>query len=165
MNAGTNCGEIGDVVHNVRVLNDDVEPDMLEKSQIGFGYRAAPELQQKTILGCSLQLHHESHTVLRETRQRLIAERARKQPIEYPSCGSVFKRPPNHYVGKMVQDLGLKGFRYGNAMISEQHGGFIVNLGHAKASHVEYLIKKIQHEVHAQYGVELETEVRYIGFD
>ena len=79
-------------------------------------------------------------------------------------CGSVFKRPTGFYVGKMVEELGLKGFRYGDAKIAEKHGGFIVNCGNATAAQVMYLIRKVQDAVAKRYHVELEPEVRLIGF-
>lgn len=164
MNAGTHCGEIGDTVIEVCLLNENLETVTIPAEQISFMYRSTPELQGKPLLGCKVKLHYEDRSLLQETRLALLAERSAKQPLEYPSCGSVFKRPAKHYVGKLVQDLGLKGFRYGDAMISEKHGGFIVNLGHAKASHVRYLIKKIQNDVYTHYGVELEPEVRFLGF-
>lgn len=164
MNAGTHHGEIGDCVKTVSVLNQAFEPQDLAREQIAFGYRSAPELEGTYIFGCTLQLRPENRESLRQFRLRQIAERERKQPLDCPSCGSVFKRPSGFYVGKMVEELGLKGLRYGDAMISEKHGGFIVNLGNAKAVHVMYLIKKIQEDVEKHYHIVLEPEVRFIGF-
>lgn len=164
MNAGANHGEIGDHVKEVFILNDELEVESLIRNQIRFGYRSAPELQERIIISCTFVLYHEDTSLLRQFRLNQIAEREIKQPLDCPSCGSVFKRPPGFYVGKMVEELGLKGFRYGDAMISEKHGGFIVNCGHAKASHVRYLIQKIQAEVEKHYHVTLEPEVRFVGF-
>ena len=164
MNAGTRFGEIGDRVSKVSLLNEHCEPIILFRDQINFGYRSAPELQGKSLLGCKVKLYPEQEAILQERRLKQLQQRANKQPLKYPSCGSVFKRPKGYYVGKMVQDLGLKGTRYGDAMISEKHGGFIVNLGKAKARDVKYLIKKIQEEVYKTYGVELDPEVRFLGF-
>lgn len=164
MNAGTHLGEIGDRVAEVFFLDNQLKTCTLTKDKINFNFRDVPELEGKTVLGCKLLLYHEDESILKEKRLLQLEKRAAKQPLEYPSCGSVFKRPPNHYVGKMVEELGLKGFRYGNAMISEKHGGFIVNLGNAKASDIIYLINKVQDEVYNSYSVSLEREVKYIGF-
>ncbi len=164
MNAGTHYGEIGDAILEVSLLNEELESFILSGEQIAFQYRSVPQLQEKPLLGCKMQLHYKDKAVLRKSRLAHLAERAAKQPLDCPSCGSVFKRPPGHYVGEMVQNLGLRGFRYGDAMISEKHGGFIVNLGNAKASHVKYLIEKIQKKVHKHFGICLEPEVRFVGF-
>jgi UDP-N-acetylmuramate dehydrogenase len=164
MNAGTHRGEIGERVSEVSLLNEDCEPIVMDRSHISFKYRNVPELQGHVLLGCKMVLSHEEETILKERRIAQLKERAAKQPVEYPSCGSVFKRPPGYYVGKMVEDLGLKGFRYGDAMISEKHGGFIINLGNAEASHVLYLIEKIKDEVYKSFNVQLEPEVRFVGF-
>ncbi len=102
---------------------------------------------------------------MRARRIKQIKQRAAKQPLEFPSCGSVFKRPPRNYVGAMVERLGLKGLRHGNAMISEKHGGFIINLGNAKALDVMFLIKTVQESVYKHLAIELEPEVRFVGFE
>ena len=115
----------------------------MKNSEIDFNYRNVPQLQKKIILGCELELYTEDHDILKGFRENQIMQRESKQPLEYPNCGSVFKRPPNHFVGALVEQAGLKGFRYGDAMIPEKHGGFIVNLGKAKASDVYYIINYI----------------------
>jgi len=164
MNAGTEHGEIGETVMEVYLLNEDLEPVVVSNNQITFNYRSAPQLQEKTLLGCKMKLSYEDEAILQKIRIAQIAERIARQPLQHPSCGSVFKRPPGYYVGKMVEDLGLKGLRYGDAMISEKHGGFILNLGSAKASHVMYLIEKVKAEVYKHFSVQLEPEVRFVGF-
>ena len=163
MNAGTNRGEIGDRVSEVYLLNEQLEPEVMTNNHISFEYRSVPKLKKKLILGCKIKLYYEKESILRKRRLDQIKERSAKQPLEYPSCGSVFKRPPNHFVGKMVEELGLKGLRYGDAMIPEKHGGFIVNLGNAKASHVMFLIEKVQDEVYKSFAVQLEPEVKFVG--
>ncbi|MBD3305478.1 UDP-N-acetylmuramate dehydrogenase [candidate division KSB3 bacterium] len=166
MNAGTDRGEIGDTVSEVSLLNEEYTQIVtMKRDAISFEYRNVPQLQDTIILGCKLLLHHEEESRLRARRLQQLQRRAATQPLEYPSCGSVFKRPPHHYVGKLVQDLGLKGYRCGDAMISDKHGGFIVNLGTATASQVKTLIDKIQAEVYQQFGIRLEPEVRFVGFD
>ena len=165
MNAGTYRGEIGDRVKRVSLFDQYGEQITMEKSHIQFNYRSVPELHDHLLLGCQLTLEHEQASILKARRIALLKERAAKQPLEYPSCGSVFKRPPGNYVGKMVEDLGLKGLRCGDAMISQKHGGFILNLGKAKASHVMSLIEKIKDEVSKHYYVQLEPEVKFLGFE
>ena len=165
MNAGTSNGEIGDRIENVYFIDSDLEASALGKNEISFGYRKAPELQNHVIIGCRLYLEFQEERLLRQRRITQIEKRAAKQPLEYPSCGSVFKRPPENYVGSMVEELGLKGIRHGDAMISEKHGGFIINLGKAKATDVLYLIRMIQEKISKHYSVELEPEVRFVGFE
>lgn len=164
MNAGTGKGEIGDRVQGVYVLDEALEPSEMSSKEISFEYRSVPQLNAKVILGCKLKLHSEKESVLKAFRLHQLEERAAKQPLEYPSCGSVFKRPARHYVGEMVEEAGLKGFRYGDAVISDKHGGFIVNTGHAKASDIVYLIRKVQEKILDKFGVELEPEVKFLGF-
>jgi UDP-N-acetylmuramate dehydrogenase len=164
MNAGAYGGEIGDRVKHISLL-EQCGPITIDASHIHFQYRNVPELQNHILLGCTLSLDPAYVSRLKTRRMALLKERAAKQPLNYPSCGSVFKRPPGYYVGKMVEDLGLKGFRCGNAMISEKHGGFIVNLGKAKASHVMSLIEKIRDEVYKHYHIQLEPEVKFLGFE
>ncbi len=164
MNAGTNLGEIGDCVRKVKLLNAQLELTELGRNQITFGYRNAPELQNTYILDCTLKLSYDDKDRLRQFRLQQIAKREAKQPLDCPSCGSVFKRPAGFYVGKMVEELGLKGLRHGDAMISEKHGGFIVNCGNATAAQVLYLIRTIQQAVEKRYHVELEPEIRLVGF-
>lgn len=91
--------------------------------------------------------------------------RESKQPLEYPSCGSVFKRPPGHYAGQLIQESGLQGMRIGGAEVSKKHAGFIVNIDHATAGEYIALIHHIQKTVNEKFGVELEAEVRIIGED
>jgi UDP-N-acetylmuramate dehydrogenase len=98
-------------------------------------------------------------------REEILSRRYEKQPWQYPTAGSVFKRPPGHYTGKLIEDLGLKGARIGRAQISPKHAGIIVNLGGAKAADVLGLIRLAQTEVLKNYGVRLELEQELIGFD
>ena len=93
----------------------------------------------------------------------LSRSRKEKQPLEYPSAGSTFKRPEGYFAGKLIQDCGLKGFRVGDAMVSEKHSGFVINVGHATAADVMTLIRHVQQEVDRQFCVRIEPEVRMIG--
>lgn len=164
MNAGIDQGAIGDCVSEVTFIDANAGVGRLSRQQIAFGYRSAPELQDKVLLGCTLKMKPQDESVLRETRIEMLKKRAAKQPLEFGSCGSVFKRPAGHYVGRMVEDAGLKGVRRGDAMVSEKHGGFIVNLGGARAEDVMYLIELVRDEVYKRYSVQLEPEVRFLGF-
>jgi len=164
MNAGIDSGNIGDVVEKVMILNDEFEMVTLEAKDIEFGYRHVPQLKDKIILGTLLNMKPSSYEKLSRFRNELLKKRAEKQPLDCPSCGSVFKRPAGFYVGKMVQDLGLKGFRIGDAEISYKHAGFITNKGNATAADVIAVIEKIKLEVLNEYKVELETEVKFLGF-
>jgi UDP-N-acetylmuramate dehydrogenase len=93
----------------------------------------------------------------------ILVLRAKKQPLEFPSCGSVFKRPPGYYAGALIEEAGLKGERVGGAMISPKHAGFILNTDNARATDVLSLIRKIEEKVWQQFGVKLEREVKLIG--
>lgn len=165
MNAGIDRGNIGDVVDKVIILNDDFEMETLEAKDIDFGYRNVPQLKNKIILATLLKMKSSNYEELSKFRGELLKKRAEKQPLECPSCGSVFKRPDGFFVGKMVQDLGLKGFRIGGAEISDKHAGFIINKGNATAADVMAVIDKIKEEVFNEYKVELETEVKFLGFE
>lgn len=164
MNAGTRDGEFGDRVVEATVLDSNLELLVMSKKEIRFKYRSALALQDKTVLSCRLGLAPERGDVLRDVRLGQLKKRAEKQPLEYPSCGSVFKAPEHRFVGQMVEEAGLKGLRSGDAMISEKHGGFIINLGRATARDVMCLIEKVRGEIGKRYNVLLEPEVRFLGF-
>lgn len=165
MNAGTKRGEIGSCVESVCCLDQNTLAfSTLSKEHIDFNYRSVPQLQDKIILSCIFSLTKANSEELRQTRLQQLRERAAKQPLAFPSCGSVFKRPPQgYYVGAMVEELGLKGLMHGDAMISDKHAGFISNLGCAKASDIMWLIAHIQEQVQKKYTVCLEPEVQMVG--
>jgi UDP-N-acetylmuramate dehydrogenase len=165
MNAGTDMVEIGNLVTEVNVLESNGETRRIVRDHIGFSYRHAPALEDTVVLGGTLELVDGDEGELREKRLDLLARRASKQPLEFPSCGSVFKRPDGHFVGKLVEEAGLKGLRHGDAVIAEKHGGFIVNLGNASADDVLYLVDTVREEVNRRYNVILDLEVRLVGFD
>lgn len=165
MNAGAAHGEIGDRVHSVAALDSDFVERRFSREEIGFSYRAAPLLRGTVVLECVFELEEASREELGRVRRELLARRAQRQPLKYPSCGSVFKRPPGRYAGALVEQAGLKGMRIGGAMISEKHAGFIVNLGDATARDIVALIRLAQVRVREKFGVELEPEVRFLGFE
>ncbi len=164
MNAGTGEAEIGDSVVSVTGFDRSGRQKRLEREEIQFGYRSAPELQDLLITEAEFEMRSSAKECLEQKRLELLRIRSEKQPLGYPSCGSVFKRPPGFYVGRMVEELGLKGHRRGDAMISEKHAGFIVNLGNAAADDIVYLIRTVEERVELNYGVKLEREVRFLGF-
>jgi UDP-N-acetylmuramate dehydrogenase len=164
MNAGAYGGEMREVVTAVTVVDEAGEVRRLDAPELEFGYRRSILQQRSWIVG-DIELE-----MRRGCRERILAQmshnqylRESKQPLAFPSAGSVFKRPPGKFVGPMVEQLGLKGHRIGGAQISPKHAGFIVNCGEAKAADVLALIQHVREQVQACFGVWLETEVRVIG--
>ena len=163
MNAGAFGAEIESVTVSVNGCRPDGSPFDLNRDQINFGYRSAPELKTGVITRACFRFTPGDRSELTATMNDILARRASRQPLEYPSCGSVFKRPPGHYAGRLIETAGLKGARMGGAMVSPKHAGFIVNTGAATASDVYRLIRRIETEVEQRFGVKLEREVRLIG--
>ncbi len=164
MNAGAYGGEMKDVVTRVRVVDDEGRLRVLTAEEMQFSYRSSL-LQSKPwiVADVEMELRPECH-------ERILCQvsknqylRESKQPLSMPSAGSVFKRPPGKFVGPMVEQLGLKGYRIGGAQVSPKHAGFIVNCGDARAADVLALIQHVREQVQANFGVWLETEVRVIG--
>lgn len=166
MNAGAYGGEMAQVLVRVRVLNRDGSIAEMTKDELEMSYRHTKLME----LGCVVL---EAEFALRAGDKDEIAarmtdfsqRRREKQPIQYPSSGSFFKRPEGYFAGKLIQDAGLKGATVGGAQISELHAGFMINVGGATASDVLNLMHKVQDEVRMQFGVQLEPEVRIIGED
>lgn len=166
MNAGAYGLEMKDIVKTVRVLNESGEVQTLANIQMQFGYRdSVAHSKHMIILGAELQLQPMIRDEVMANIDDFTKRRNDKQPLEYASAGSTFKRPQGFFAAKLIDDSGLKGLSVGNAQVSEKHAGFIVNKGGASASDILRLIDKVQAEVFRQYGVELETEVRLIGED
>ncbi|MBM3800699.1 MAG: UDP-N-acetylmuramate dehydrogenase [Acidimicrobiia bacterium] len=165
MNAGAFDAEISDHLLEVECMDFDGNRRFLSKSQVGFDYRRAHAIRDTYILGATFHFPKGTVEGLFIAREEILSRRCEKQPWQYPTAGSVFKRPPGHYTGRLVEDLGLKGTRIGRAQISPKHAGIIVNLGGAKASDVLGLIRLVQAEVLRHYGVQLELEQELIGFD
>lgn len=166
MNAGAYGGEVTDVITSVKVLTRDGELKIYSNKEMDFSYRHS--IVQETgdiVLQTKFQLEKGNPEFIRDRMDELTELRWSKQPLEYPSCGSVFKRPPGHYTGKLIQDVGLQGLIHGGAQISEKHAGFIVNIDNASATDYVELIEHIQDVILNEYGVTLETEVKIIGND
>lgn len=165
MNAGAYGGCMADVLESVEVLNAAGEQMTLAVDELALGYRASRIADEGLIvLSATLALEAGEVAAIRATMDELTAQREEKQPLELPSAGSTFKRPEGYFAGKLITDAGLKGYRSGDAAVSEKHAGFVVNLGGASASDVLAVISHVQDEVRRQFGVELEPEVRMIGF-
>lgn len=164
MNAGAYGGEIKDVFASCKVLLADGTIQEFTTTEMNFGYRHS-KLQEVSgiILEATFHLEKGDSQVIKARMDELTALREAKQPLEYPSCGSVFKRPEGYFTGKLIQDAGLQGLQWGGAQISEKHAGFIVNIDHATATDYVELIAHIQKVIKEQFDVTLETEVRIIG--
>ena len=164
MNAGAYGGEMKDIVQNVTVLTREGEIRKLEKEELGFGYRASVIKDRGyVVLGAELMLVPGDKEEILARMQELKNKRVEKQPLEYPSAGSAFKRPEGYFAGKLVMDAGLSGYAVGGAKVSEKHCGFLINAGGATASDVMELIRQIQAKVKEQFGVQLEPEIQFLG--
>lgn len=164
MNAGAYGGEVTDVFESCTVIWEDGILETLTHDQMDFRYRHS-FLQEKkgVVLSVTFQLQKGVHEAIKARMDELTVLRQAKQPLEYPSCGSVFKRPEGHFTGKLIQEAGLQGYILGGAQISEKHAGFIVNINHATATDYVELIQFIQKTIHEKNQVCLEREVRIIG--
>lgn len=164
MNAGAYEGEIKDIFHSCEFLTSAGEIVTLKAEDMQFQYRHSVIQQMDGIvLSATFCLKQGNYETIQQKMAELTLLRETKQPLEYPSCGSVFKRPVGHFTGKLIQDAGLQGLKWGGAQISEKHAGFIVNIDHATATDYVELIAHIQKEILARFNVQLETEVRIIG--
>ena len=164
MNAGAYGGEMKDIIKEVKVLDDQGEVRVLSNEEMKLGYRTSIVKEKGyTVLSAVLQLKKGDVSVIRETMEDLKNRRTSKQPLDMPSAGSTFKRPEGYFAGKLIMDSGLRGFSMGGAQVSEKHCGFVVNKGGATAEDVTVLIREVQRRVKEKFGVELETEVRFLG--
>lgn len=164
MNAGAYGGEIKDVLESAVVLTKEGKVMELSANEMEFGYRTSIiERTGWTILGGKIRLHKGKREEIKAVMDDLREKRVSKQPLEYPSAGSTFKRPKGYFAGKLIQDAGLRGFRVGGACVSEKHSGFVINIDHATADDVVSLMEQVDEKVRAQFGVGLEPEVRRIG--
>ena len=166
MNAGAYGGEMKDVVSRVTVLTSEGEPREYTKEQMAFGYRRSRLTEEAGIvLETEFTLHPGRTEEIQARMEELKEKRVLKQPLEYPSAGSTFKRPEGHFAGKLIEDAGLRGFRIGDAQVSEKHCGFVINRGNASASEIAEVIRQVQDRVYAHSGVRLQTEVKFLGWE
>lgn len=164
MNAGAYDGEIAQVFESCQVLSKVGKIETLTKEDMKFGYRRSILQEDGAVmLQATFRLTPEKKVVIQQRMDELTALRKSKQPLEYPSCGSVFKRPAGHYTGALIQKAGLQGLKWGGAQVSEKHAGFIVNIDHATATDYLELIQHIQQVIKEKFDVDLEVEVRIIG--
>ena len=164
MNAGAYGGEMKDVLKWVKVVDQNGEIKTLENEELELGYRTSRVMKEKMIvLEACIKLELGVMGDIAEVMALLMSKRKASQPLEYPSAGSTFKRPEGYFAGKLVQDAGMKGYRVGDAMVSDKHSGFVINCGNATATEVIQVIKDVQAKVKEDFGVDLEPEVRIIG--
>ena len=165
MNAGAFGGELSQICVSSDYFDMDTgEICTLRGAEHAWGYRKSfySEHPRAVILSAFLELFDRDACLIRETMKEYSDRRRSTQPIEYPSAGSVFKRPTGQYAGKLIEDCGLKGYTVGGAQVSEKHAGFIVNRGEATAEDVKRLVGKIQKTVFERFGVELMCELRFL---
>ncbi len=164
MNAGAYDGCMADVLKSVRALMPDGTVQTLAVGELDLGYRQSRVRSEGlVVLSATFCLREAEPEKIREKMDDLTARREEKQPLEYPSAGSTFKRPEGFFAGKLIGDAGLKGYQVGGAAVSRKHAGFVVNLGGATAADVRAVIEHVQDEVDRQFGVRLEPEVRFLG--
>ena len=166
MNAGAYDGEVEEVIESVVVITREGKIKTYENNELEFSYRHS-KLQETNEIVLEVVFHLEKgkQETIKARMDELTALRESKQPLEYPSCGSVFKRPTGYFTGKLIQEAGLQGLIWGGAQVSMKHAGFIVNINSATATDYIELIAHIKEVIMEHYGVPLETEVRIIGED
>ena len=164
MNAGAYGGEMKDVLLNSEYVSTDGTSGELDNEAMELSYRhSAYENSNLVITAASVRLAPADRNEIKSTMNDILARRKEKQPLEYPSAGSTFKRPEGNFAGALIEQCGLKGVSVGGAQVSEKHAGFTINRGGATAADILSLIKHVQARVKAQTGVSLETEIRLIG--
>ena len=165
MNAGAYGGEMKDVIVSVRVISEDGEILTLSKEELDLSYRHSviPERGYLVIDGELLLTREKDPDQITERMEELKKKRIEKQPLEYPSAGSTFKRPEGYFAGKLIMDAGLRGFSVGGAAVSEKHCGFVINKGNATAADICALMDEVTRIVKEKYAVTLEPEVKKVG--
>lgn len=164
MNAGAYGGEIGNLVRTVTVVDPNGQVRNLDREQMDFRYRHSVVMETgDIILSATLELAPDDPEAIHERIRDLTQKRITKQPLNFPSAGSTFKRPPGYFAAALIDQAGLRGYRVGDAQVSEKHTGFVVNRGHATASEILQLMDDVKTRVHAMSGVWLEPEVRILG--
>lgn len=164
MNAGAYGGEMKDVLTEVTVMNAEGDIFTLPTGELELGYRTSIiKTVGYIVLEAKIRLKEGDPEVIRETMKDLTIRRTTKQPLEYPSAGSTFKRPEGYFAGKLIMDSGLAGYQVGGAQVSEKHCGFVINAGDATARDVRTLMDNVRDIVYKKYGVTLEPEVKFLG--
>lgn len=164
MNAGAYGGEMKDIIEKVYVLDENGAQLELDRDALDLGYRHSCIPDKKYIVTkVVLELVPRDEAEIRSKMKELNEKRAEKQPLQYPSAGSTFKRPEGYFAGKLIMDAGLRGYQVGGAQVSEKHCGFVINKGDATAADICQLMQDVADKVQAQFGVVLEPEVKMIG--
>ena len=164
MNAGAYGGEMKQVLESVEVMTADGEFLTIPVEEMGLAYRTSVvEQKNYIVLEAVISLEKGNPEKIKEVMDDLKEKRVTKQPLEYASAGSTFKRPEGYFAGKLIGDAGLRGFRVGDAQVSEKHCGFVINRGNASAAEVMELMRQVEDKVEENSGVRLEAEVRRIG--
>ena len=164
MNAGAYGGEMKQVLIQAQILNASGEIEDVLAEEMELGYRSSVFSRNGgVILSASIQLEPGDPPAIQSRMEELKFLRTSKQPLEYPSAGSTFKRPEGYFAGKLIQDAGLRGFQVGGAQVSEKHCGFVINKDQATAMDIRSLMEQVSEKVYAQFGVRLEPEVKLIG--
>lgn len=164
MNAGAYGGEMKDILTEVTVLDENNEVRVLKKEELELGYRTSIVAKKGyVVLSAKVELKKGNQMEIRERMNELKVQRTTKQPLEYPSAGSTFKRPEGYFAGKLIADAGLRGFQVGGAQVSEKHCGFVINKENATAADIVELMRQIIERVQTEFGVKLEPEVKKLG--
>ncbi|MDO4474482.1 MAG: UDP-N-acetylmuramate dehydrogenase [Eubacteriales bacterium] len=164
MNAGAYGGEMKDVLLDVTVIDENGDLKKIAKEDLELGYRTSIIAKKGYIVvGATIELKEGDREEIRGLMNELKEKRVSKQPLEFPSAGSTFKRPEGYFAGKLIQDSGLRGFRVGGAMVSEKHCGFVINAGDATAADVNELMRQVSDIVQEKFGVPMEPEVKRLG--
>jgi len=163
MNAGAYDHDIGEFCESVTLVKDDII--IKPGTEMEFGYRKSfVQRSGMLVLEATFQLKPGKEENIRAKMADLNNRRRQSQPLDFPSAGSTFKRPPGHFAGKLIQDSGLKGFSIGGAQVSEKHAGFVINTGNATAQDIFNIIEVVRKRVHEKFNVWLEPEVKILGF-
>jgi UDP-N-acetylmuramate dehydrogenase len=164
MNAGAYGGEMKDVLVQVTVLTAEGELLTLTNEELELGYRTSVIAKKGyVVLEAVIKLVKGDRDAIKAKMDDLREQRVSKQPLEYPSAGSTFKRPEGYFAGKLIQDAGLKGYQVGGAQVSEKHSGFVINKDQATAADIVELMRQVSEKVEAEFGVTLEPEVKRLG--
>lgn len=164
MNAGAYGGEMKDILLEAEVLTAEGELQRIPVDEMDMGYRTSAVTEKHwLVLGAALRLQAGDPRDIHETMEELKEKRVSKQPLEFPSAGSTFKRPEGYFAAKLIMDSGLRGFSVGDAQVSEKHCGFVINRGQATARDVRTLMDEVQKRVEEKFGVCLEPEVKMLG--
>ncbi|MBE5918017.1 MAG: UDP-N-acetylmuramate dehydrogenase [Pseudobutyrivibrio ruminis] len=166
MNAGAYGGEIKDILESVMILTTDMEKKVLMPEDLSLSYRHSSLMEEGGyVLSATLKLSRGNKDEIKAKIDDIRRQRIEKQPLNFPSAGSTFKRPTGYFAGKLIDDAGLRGYTVGGAQVSEKHCGFVINKGGATAADVLQLMKDVDEKVYNEFGVHLTPEVRIVGRD